>query len=115
MASCKLASVLMPRPELHDDHGSQTRGSDRGTFEGAGGIVELARNVRGSKCTALCAQAPRTDLQKDRKADNLAKNFAGHARRTSGMVATIERPDRKLPTGISGTQRDQMPDGMPTP
>jgi hypothetical protein len=29
--------------------------------------------------------------------------------------ATIERADRKLPTGISGTQRNLMPDGMPDP
>ncbi len=38
MASCKLPSVLMPRPELYEDHGSQTRGSDRGRFAGAGAI-----------------------------------------------------------------------------
>jgi hypothetical protein len=31
------------------------------------------------------------------------------------MVATIERADRKLPTGISGTQKKPMPDGMPDP
>jgi len=48
-------------------------------------------------------------------ADNLARNFAGHARRTSGMVATIERADRKLPSGIVGTQRNPMPDGLPDP